>query len=1641
LALVASLGYVLAQRPASASRTRPQDAAHTTQQEAAHLWQTDARTSQSKTRPFVPGEILVRFREETASKDAETTETTTVSLPAFEGREIPVEFTRERGLEVVRGLRLARVPAERMEAALLALRARPDVLYAEPNYTRHKLSVPNDPRYSEQWSLKNPNRFGSSDGADIDAEQAWDITKGDRNVVVGVVDEGIDISHTDLQPNVWANTGEVPSNGIDDDGNGYIDDVHGWDFFHNDASIYDGTPAESGVNATDAHGTHVAGIIGATGNNAVGVAGVNWQVSLMPLKILGTETEFQAPSSVLVTVRAYAYAKAMRDLYVSSGGTRGANVRVLNNSYGGVGRSQAELDAINALNASGILFVAAAGNDHTSNDQLPFYPASYDAPNLITVAATDQTDVLANFSNYGRTTVHMSAPGVNILSTTPGNTYAYASGTSMASPHVAGVAALLCAKKPDITVARMRSALLLSGEFTNFLGFNTVTGRRLNAQFALQSLDSADVTPPAAPSGLHVDASSLGREVRMSWSAPGDDGINGRATLYEIRFSENDLTNPSEFARALPIAGPPPSPALTSENLTFNAFYGHTSGFIGIRALDEVGNAGPIAEVHVNFSELAVNPYDMTEAAPSSLSTGGTPLGLVGDDKYKAYTLPFNFPFYGFNVSSVTVSTNGAIYPVNGLYPPPVVPDGSGDGADFFSSVGFLTGGHMIAAAWDDLRTDRRAGDDVYVVQPDADHIIFRWQGVTTDTVFADGTTRGEHPVNFEAELRRDGTIVTRYGAGNQSMLPVVGISNGLRDAYVSTSHTSEEALKDLTNAPTVIFHRRTPDTSPYADLRLLSMTTDANPASTGKRLTYTIFLVNYGSLQPDVAVTDALPPGTTFVSCSAPPFIGATCTGPSPGTNGLVTFNLPAYHSGLTDAMSITVDVTAPSGSTLTNTANASSTARDPDTSNNTATVTTGVIGGDVFSNARAVAARGYYTLALKSDGTVWGWGENKSGQIYDGTKDESKIYPTQLSGLSGATAIAAGPNFGLALKGDGTVWGWGDNTSGQLGNADVPAAPKSAPVQVKGLNAVTAIAAGAAHGLALKSDGTLWAWGSNAGGQLGTGSTDQNPHFVPLFLLSNVAALAAGPGQTYAVKTDGTVWVCGYNFGGMVGQPNTISVVPTMTQMQGLSEVSKVAASENSAFAIKMDGTLWAWGDNSYGQLGNGTRNFNGNPVPTQVPGLSDVVSATAGYTYVYAAKSDGTLWGWGNAFTTGIYTPTQVAGVAGVTQVAAGTTHAVALLGNGTIRTWGANDQGELGDGTNTYRNTWVTVTGLARVSTPTLTPDTGTFWPAVDVTVNCATPGAVIHYTVNSFQDPTESDPTIDAGTTLHFTANPSRIRVRAWKSGMPASAAREGYYSVFNSGSFPPMPNPIDNSYNFVEQHYKDFLSRDSDSSGQQFWTNEVESCGTNTQCREVKRINVSAAFFLSIEFQETGYFAYRLEKVSFNRLPRFQQFMNDTRQAASGLVVNTPGWEQKLLDNKRAFAELWTRRVDFKALYDSKSNAEYVDALYANAGVVPATSERDALIAGLAGGTETRASVLGKVADDPSLRQKEKNRAFVLMQYYGYLRRNPDDAPNTDFSGYNFWLSKLDSFGGDWRAAEMVKAFVTSIEYRDRFTQ
>ena len=473
---------------------------------------------------------------------------------------------------------------------------------------------------------------------------------------------------------------------------------------------------------------------------------------------------------------------------------------------------------------------------------------------------------------------------------------------------------------------------------------------------------------------------------------------------------------------------------------------------------------------------------------------------------------------------------------------------------------------------------------------------------------------------------------------------------------------------------------------------------------------------------------------------------------------------------------------------------------------------------------------------------------------------------------------------------------------------------------MQVKGLTNVKAIAAGAAHSLALKTDGTVWAWGWNALGELGYGATSASPHLVPVRVrgLTNVAAVAAGNGTSMALKSDGTVWVWGANFNALMGQPATTFFVATPTQVAGLSNVTQIFNGYQNMFAIKADGTLWAWGANSSGQLGTGTGDGAWHPQPVQV-NVTEVVSVSSGFAFAHAVRADGSVWGWGSLVTG--FAPHRIAAVAGAGEVASGVTHTAALLSNSTVRSWGPGEVGQLGDGGGVSRgNEWVEALALGRVATPTLSPEQGTFWPSVDVTVNCATPGAVIRFNVNSFNDVTENDPVLAAGTTLRFAAD-TRIRVKAWKAGMAPSATREANFSIFNSGSLPPLPNPIDNAFTFVGQQYRDFFGREADTAGLSFWANQITSCGTNATCVDGQRTNTSGAFFLSIEFQETGYLVYRYYRAAFGRAPRFNEFMADSRIVGQGVVVGEPNWQQKLEENKRLFADMWMLRADIDALY------------------------------------------------------------------------------------------------------------------------
>jgi hypothetical protein len=368
----------------------------------------------------------------------------------------------------VRGVSVIRAPRDvafhRLNAALSTL---PGFRYVEPNFKLYPTQVPNDSRFGELWGLHNTGQTGGTPDADIDAPEAWDLATGNGSVVVGVIDTGVDYTHPDLAANMWTNPGETPGDGVDNDGNGFTDDVYGWDFFSDDPNPMD----------SDSHGTHVSGTIAGVGNNGSGVAGVNWNARIMAIRFLGP-----GGGSTSDAIDAVNYATMMRN--------RGVNVRVTSNSWGGGGFSQALADAIQASGEAGMLFIAASGNDNQNTDKSVHYPSSYDLPNLISVAATDDEDARASFSNYGVTSVDLGAPGVSTLSTTPNNSYGTKSGTSMATPHVSGVAALAFSVQPGASYQTVRDAIFGGADRISSMTGITASSGRLNA-FNTISLVSA----------------------------------------------------------------------------------------------------------------------------------------------------------------------------------------------------------------------------------------------------------------------------------------------------------------------------------------------------------------------------------------------------------------------------------------------------------------------------------------------------------------------------------------------------------------------------------------------------------------------------------------------------------------------------------------------------------------------------------------------------------------------------------------------------------------------------------------------------------------------------------------------------------------------------------------------------------------------------------------------------------------------------------------------------------------------------------------------------------------------------------------------------------------------------------------------
>jgi len=511
-----------------------------------------ASSSAGPDRRYVAGQILVTLR---ASADA----VTDADAGEFVAGVRAASFSRLTTGRQRAALLVDLDPGTSVEEAVREASSDPRVEYAEPNYLIYPQLIPNDTSFPQEWQLYN-NGFGTP-GADIDATRAWDLTTGSDDIVVAVVDTGVYLQHPDLAPNAWVNPREIPDNGIDDDNDGFIDDVNGWNFVNGKPGTFDDP-------SSDSHATIVTGLIGAVGNNGIGISGVAWHVKLMSVKFIGSQSGTTANAIKSIN-------------YVIDQKRRGTNVRVINASWGGPGDSSTLKQAIKDAGDAGIVFVCAAGNGGTDGvgddlEEVQDFPSSWgtDVPSIIAVAALDSRDRLAGFSNYGHSVVHVGAPGVNVYSTYVFDGYNYGTGTSFSAPLVSGIAALLLSREPGLSPVDVKERIVRTADPVASLASKTLSSGRANAYNALTN------TIPHAPTKPVVGAVSTTKKVL---TVDGIGFVRGQA-IIEVDGTALDV------------------------NVKFDNAFNLADGS-GTRLTAKVGKAG-IKSAFPEFQPVAITVFD-----------------------------------------------------------------------------------------------------------------------------------------------------------------------------------------------------------------------------------------------------------------------------------------------------------------------------------------------------------------------------------------------------------------------------------------------------------------------------------------------------------------------------------------------------------------------------------------------------------------------------------------------------------------------------------------------------------------------------------------------------------------------------------------------------------------------------------------------------------------------------------------------------------------------------------------------------------------------------------------------------------------------------------------------------------------------
>ena len=1202
---------------------------------------------------------------------------------------------------------------------------------------------------------------------------AWEGTTGSAvefpenttasGITVAIIDTGIDIAHEDLAENIWVNAGEIPGNGVDDDGNGCIDDVNGWNFSENSNEVYDYlTPAD------ESHGTQIAGIISAAKDNGIGIAGVAPFVKVLPLKAFKDGKAYT--SDIIGAIK---YAESM-------------GVKIVNCSWESASDNPAMKEVIQE---SDMLFVTAAGNSGADIDANPVYPASFDCPNIITVASVNRYGRLSDFSNFGVHSVDVAAPGEEIRSTLPGDAYEEGSGTSMAAAFVSGEAGLLLAVEPNADAAELKADIISYSDRLSSLVGNVYEGRKINCTNSINKVGGDGIIQ--VPEGISMRGSSAGQgtgEIRLD-SAPPVEGqflqVAG-GEFHSLALKDDGTV----WAWGDNSCGQLGDGTETSSNIPVQV-YGLTNiiavaaGAAHSLALQDDGtvwawgwnNYSQLGDGTTTYSTMPVQVTDLSGVTAISagyyhslaLKEDGT-VWVWGVSNYASHPLETQcYAVIKEELEGVTAIAAGDFHSLAlkedgtvwawGLNGYSQLGDGSTTNSNVPWQVADLDGVCGIAAgtyhslALKEDGTVWAWGDNSYgqlgdgTTEPRSTPVQTNVSGGISITaggyhslaLKSDGTVWA-WGYNYYGQLG-DGTAIDRSMAiqvdGLTGTIAIAG--GGCHSLAVKNDGTvwawgrndygqlgnGEEGYTEYPYAQWVC---GTPNTYFIVPANIkataaessVSLSWDAVAGATGYDVEANGVVIDNGTsltyvnvnLQPntihsyrvrwkdnfglakwsDAITVNTLASIPTNGASSSVNSSSISATWEANGNPDGTLYSLAAFsindvlikQNSWTNALEDTIiDLAA-------NTEHRIKIKAKNNEDKETEWYEIGSVTPFTEGQFLKVAAGGSHSLALMEYGTVWSWGDNHNGQLGDGTFISNRTATMRVGGLSTITSISGGGGHNLALKEDGTVWTWGWNAYGQVGNGTTT--NELAAEQIRELNNITAIAGGDYHSLALKNDGTVWTWGLNNYGQLGDGTTTNRSKPVQVSGLSGVIAIAGEYYHSLALKNDGTVWAWGANDGGQLGD-GTTTQRSTPVQVSGLSEIIAIAGGYHS-LALKNDGTVWAWGLNNYGQLGDGTTISRNMAI--QVSGLNNVYAIAGGDVYSLALKEDGTVWAWGsNSYgqlgdgtRTNRSTAVQIIGLNGVTDISGGGYHSLAIKNDGTVWAWGDNYAGQLGSGGNRY-----------------------------------------------------------------------------------------------------------------------------------------------------------------------------------------------------------------------------------------------------------------------------------------------------------------------------------------------------------------